>query len=109
MRFSATLCSGSVSRLLCHEHKSPRSESSRAFAFVLLCGCCLGLTACSGNDPDPNSEIGANPKLPEQSQYLLPPMHVASIIVWKEGETPVVPKDLQIKALATGLKHPRSV
>lgn len=69
----------------------------------------LTLTACSEKEPDPAEEVGANPKLPEQAQYLFPPMHVASIIGWKEGEKPVVPQGLQIKALATGLKHPRSV
>jgi glucose/arabinose dehydrogenase len=85
------------------------AQNPRTLSLALLCSCSLGLTACSGNDPDPNSEIGASPKLPEQSQYLLPPMHVASVVGWKEGETPVVPEGLQIKALATGLKHPRSV
>lgn len=84
-----------------------RSKNSRSLVLALLCSC--SLSACSGNEPDPNSEVGTDPKLPEQSQYLLPPMHVASIVGWKEGETPSVPKDLQIKAFATGLKHPRSV
>jgi glucose/arabinose dehydrogenase len=36
-------------------------------------------------------------------------MHLASVIGWKNGETPVVPQGLQIKALATGLAHPRSL
>jgi glucose/arabinose dehydrogenase len=80
-----------------------------ALAVILLCGSGALVTACSDNEPDPTNEIGPNPKLPEQSQYLVPPMHVASIIGWKEGETPKVADGLQIKALATGLKHPRSV
>lgn len=82
---------------------------SSALALVLLCGSGAFLAACSDNEPDPTSEIGPNPKLPAQSQYLMPPMHVASIVGWKEGETPKVADGLQIKALATGLKHPRSV
>ncbi|WP_025662095.1 sorbosone dehydrogenase family protein [Rhizobium sp. IBUN] len=78
-----------------------------AIGLALLCG--FTLTACSDNEPDPGSEIGANPKLPGQSQFLIPPMHVASIVGWKDGTTPIVPKELQIKAFATGLKHPRSI
>ncbi|WP_184400685.1 sorbosone dehydrogenase family protein [Rhizobium sp. BK650] len=78
-------------------------------AVILICGSGALLAACSENEPDPAGEIGPNPKLPEQSQYLIPPMHTASIIGWKEGETPKVADGLQIKALATGLKHPRSV
>ena len=81
---------------------------SGALALFLMCGSCV-LTACSDNEPNPTSEIGPGPKLPEQSQYLVPPMHVASVIGWKEGETPKVADGLQIKALATDLKHPRSV
>lgn len=34
-------------------------------------------------------------------------MHVAKAIGWKSGETPSVAKGLQIRAIATGLKHPR--
>ncbi|WP_222247890.1 PQQ-dependent sugar dehydrogenase [Rhizobium leguminosarum] len=89
--------------------RSLLSSKLRALAFSLLCGCSLGLTACSEDEADPSSEIGANPKLPAQSQYLLPPMHIASVVGWKENEMPVVPKGLQIKAFATGLKHPRAV
>jgi glucose/arabinose dehydrogenase len=76
---------------------------------ILLGAVALTLAACIESEPDPNDEIGANPKLPAQSQYLVPPVHYASIIGWKEGEKPVVAQGLQIKALATGLKHPRSV
>lgn len=84
-------------------------SGGRAVAVALLCGCGLILASCSDSEPVPDSEIGSNPKLPALKQYLLPPMHVASVVGWKENETPIVPKDLQIKALATGLKHPRSV
>jgi len=67
------------------------------------------LSACSGDEPDPGSEIGADPKLPEQSQYLIPPMHVAKVVGWKDGERPKVADGFKIQALASGLKHPRSV
>ena len=36
-------------------------------------------------------------------------MHVASVVGWKQGEKPTVADGLQIKALATGLQHPRSL
>ena len=39
----------------------------------------------------------------------MPPMHVASVVGWKPGEKPTVADGLQIKALATGLQHPRSL
>jgi len=78
-------------------------------AVVLLASTALLLAGCSGDEPDPGSEIGPNPKLPEQSQYLIPPMHVAKVVGWKDGETPKVASGLKIQALASGLKHPRSV
>jgi glucose/arabinose dehydrogenase len=69
----------------------------------------LALAACSdSNKPDP-VEIGPNPKLPDQSQYLVPPMHVAKVVGWKDGETPKVVDGLKIQAMMTDLKHPRSV
>jgi glucose/arabinose dehydrogenase len=59
-------------------------------------------------DPDPNTEIGPNPTLPAQNQYLTPPMHVAAVVGWKD-QKPTVADGLKITALATGLKHPRSL
>ena len=70
----------------------------------------LGLaSACSDDDFDPQTQIGADPKLPEQQQYLFPPMHIASVVGWKKDETPAVAPGLKITAFATGLQHPRSV
>ncbi|WP_316184933.1 MULTISPECIES: sorbosone dehydrogenase family protein [unclassified Bradyrhizobium] len=68
----------------------------------------LGLTACNEGG-DPNAEVGANVKLPALTQYLLPPMNVATVVGWKQGETPKVAPGLKIEALATGLQHPRSL
>jgi len=67
------------------------------------------LAACSDKDPDPSGGIGPKPDLPEQSQYLFPPMHLAKIVGWKSNETPSVASGLKIQALAQGLQHPRSV
>ena len=69
----------------------------------------LTLAACSDDSFDVQSQIGANPNLPEPQQYLFPPMHLASVVGWKDGETPIVPKGLKIEALTTGLQHPRSL
>lgn len=69
----------------------------------------FGAAACSDNEPDPTDQVGANPTLPEPIQYLVPPMHVASVIGWKQEERPTVAKGLQIQAFAKGLKHPRSL
>jgi glucose/arabinose dehydrogenase len=68
----------------------------------------LALAACDDNSFDPQTQIGPNPKLPEPQQYLFPPMHLASVVGWKEGEKPSVAQGLKIEALATGLEHPRS-
>jgi glucose/arabinose dehydrogenase len=36
-------------------------------------------------------------------------MHIASVVGWKQGETPSVAAGLQIKAMARDLQHPRSI
>lgn len=82
---------------------------ARSLGYGLLCGALLCLTGCSDGSGDPNAEIGVNPKLPALQQYLFPPMHIARVVGWKKDETPSVAKGLQVKALATGLEHPRSL
>ena len=47
--------------------------------------------------------------LPPPQQYLLPPMRLARVVGWKQGETPTVALGLKIEPLAEGLEHPRSV
>jgi glucose/arabinose dehydrogenase len=69
----------------------------------------LAVAACGPQPGDPHRQIGPNPYLPPIHQYLLPPMHVAKIVGWGPGEAPVAAAGLQVKALATGLKNPRSV
>jgi glucose/arabinose dehydrogenase len=77
---------------------------------ALACATALTLAACSEEPPfDVASQIGPNPNLPPLQQYLFPPMHVAPVVGWKDGEKPIVPDGLKIEALATGLQHPRSV
>jgi len=69
----------------------------------------LGLAGCNDQGGDPKAQIGPHPNLPEQTQYLIPPMHIAKVVGWKQGETPIVAPGLKIEALATGLQHPRSL
>ena len=82
-----------------------RAPSIAASSFALAAAALL--SGC-GSDPAPAAtQVGANPPLPDQHQYLLPPMKVAPASTWAAGETPSVPAGLKITALATGLKHPR--
>jgi len=82
---------------------------SRARLFALLAGGALTLAGCSASGGNPADQIGANPKLPDQQQYLLPPMHVAAAAPWRQGEAPTAAPGLKATAFATGLMHPRSV
>jgi glucose/arabinose dehydrogenase len=69
----------------------------------------LALAGCGPAPIDPQSQVGPNPSLPPIHQYLLPPMRMAKVIGWQPGQAPTVAPGLQIKALAAGLKNPRSV
>ena len=69
----------------------------------------FALGAASPDDFDVKTQIGPHPFLPEPQQYLFPPMHLATVVGWKDGETPQVAGGLHVAALATGLEHPRSV
>ncbi|MBV9561996.1 MAG: sorbosone dehydrogenase family protein [Bradyrhizobium sp.] len=81
----------------------------RLAGFVLLSGALLSLAGCNDGSGDPKAQFGANPNLPPQQQYLFPPIHIARVVGWKQGETPTVAPGLKIQALATGLQHPRSL
>lgn len=87
------------------------SLSVKRLGLALVCSSALTLAACSdsGSSFDPESQIGPNPNLPEPKQYLFPPMRLASVVGWKDGEKPTVANGLKIEALATGLEHPRSL
>ncbi|HWE45741.1 MAG TPA: sorbosone dehydrogenase family protein [Caulobacteraceae bacterium] len=67
------------------------------------------LSACGPKPMDPSRQIGANPYLPAIHQYLFPPMRLAKNVPWRPGEAPKVAPGLAIKALAMGLKNPRSL
>ena len=50
------------------------------------------LSGCNEAAPDPKAQVGEKPDLPALQQYLIPPMHVASVVGWKSGQKPSVPR-----------------
>jgi glucose/arabinose dehydrogenase len=84
-------------------------RSGRIAALTLACVSTLALTARGADSFDPMTQVGPNPVLPEPQEYLFPPMHLAKVVGWKEGETPTVAPGLKIEALAQNLEHPRSL
>jgi len=84
-------------------------NSHSLFVVPLLGVAALNLSGCGPDPVDPQKQIGANPYLPEIHQYLIPPMHVANVVRWNDGEKPKVADGLKIEALATDLKNPRSL
>ncbi len=83
-----------------------------AIAVLVFFGAVGSVFAFSGTDDtsaDPSKQIGHDPVLPGAHNYLLPPMHIAPVARWTKGETPSVPAGLTVEALATDLKHPRSI
>lgn len=75
---------------------------------VIVASAAFGLAACDQAAGDPGKQVGANPVLPAPQEYLLPPMNIAGHSAWGD-ETPRVPAGLQVKALASHLKNPRSL
>jgi glucose/arabinose dehydrogenase len=75
---------------------------------LTVCLSALMLAGCGSKPADPSTQIGSNPTLPEQQQYLLPPMHIAPVAKWGNA-MPTVSSGLQVQAMATGLSHPRSI
>src|ERR1700759_3106147 len=91
-----------------------RSFSTHGCRRALLATTCIAcaamtLPARGADDFDPMSQVGPNPVLPEPEQYLFPPMHLAKVVGWKDGETPTVAPGLKIEPLAQNLQHPRSL
>jgi glucose/arabinose dehydrogenase len=79
-------------------------------AVLALAGASTFALAARGADNfDPMSQVGPNPVLPEPQEYLFPPMHLAKVVGWKQGEAPTVAPGLKIEALAHDLQHPRSI
>ncbi|WP_343611738.1 sorbosone dehydrogenase family protein [Novosphingobium sp.] len=79
----------------------------RALPFAALT-VLLALAACDGPAASPDAQTGPNPQLPDQQQYLMPPMKVGKVVPWGNS-MPTPAPGLQVQALATGLEHPRQV
>jgi glucose/arabinose dehydrogenase len=87
----------------------PKSATSaKVLSGAMLALATLTLAGCDDDAFDPRTQVGANPVLPAQQQYLLPPMKVAKVASWGK-DVPTVAAGLEVHALATGLVHPRSV
>jgi glucose/arabinose dehydrogenase len=83
---------------------------SRILILTLLASAAVALSGCGDDGAfDTSEQIGSNPKLPEIHQYLLPPMHIASVVGWKGDEKPTVASGLKVDAIARELQHPRSI
>src|SRR4029079_16664107 len=80
----------------------------RFATLAVVAAATLGLASCDDVGGDPARQIGAHPFLPALQQYLLPPIRIARPVPWGD-ETPKVPEGLQIRAVATGFTHPRSL
>ena len=81
----------------------------QAARFLGICATAWALAGCGESSFDRESQIGPDPKLPEPQQYLLPPVHIASVVGWKDDEKPTVATGLKVEAFAKGLEHPRSL
>ena len=84
-------------------------RTGRIAVLALLCASTAALPARGADTFDPMSQVGPNPVLPPPQQYLLPPMRLARVVGWKQGETPTVAPGLKIESLEQGLEHPRSL
>ncbi len=85
------------------------TSAVKALSMAVIATSALAFAADAEQPFDIQSQIGPNPVLPDIQQYLFPPMHLASVVGWKNGETPTVSPGLKIEPLATGLQHPRSL
>jgi glucose/arabinose dehydrogenase len=77
-------------------------------AGVIVAVAGLGLAGCDDTGGDPKVQIGAHPVLPALQQYLLPPIRIATPVPWG-NDVPQVAAGLQVRALAKGFEHPRSL
>ncbi len=85
-------------------------STPHTLSMALCAAFVLAPLAASAEEPfDIQSQIGPNPVLPDIQQYLFPPMHLSSVVGWKNGEKPTVAAGLKIEALAADLQHPRSL
>ena len=80
----------------------------RALALLLIATLTTTLAACGQGGVDEAKQYGFNPKLPEPTQYLFPPMGIALPSGWGDA-MPTVPPGFVIQTFAKGLNSPRNV
>ncbi|MEP6587720.1 MAG: sorbosone dehydrogenase family protein [Polaromonas sp.] len=84
----------------------PKRCGTAALCLVLF----GGLAACGDMALlPPEAGMGSNPILPPPKSSLIPTVNVAPAQGWPEGVMPAAMAGLSVKALATGLDHPRWV
>jgi glucose/arabinose dehydrogenase len=66
----------------------------------------LLLSACGSDEQDTAELYGPDPKLPAPERGLLPSMKIAEPVLWAD-QTPTVPENFTVTAIATDLKIPR--
>jgi glucose/arabinose dehydrogenase len=66
------------------------------------------LAACGDSAKLPEqASVGEKPPIPEPDKSLIPTVNIATAKGWPKGETPTAAAGLAVKALASGLDHPR--
>ncbi|EUB98330.1 hypothetical protein PMI07_006644 [Rhizobium sp. CF080] len=84
------------------------SQFLGASVLSIAVGVGLAAYAQSGNF-DISQQIGPNPVLPDPAPSLFPDLKVAKVVGWKDGEMPVAPDGLTVKAYAKDFANPRTV
>src|SRR4051812_6878458 len=67
------------------------------------------LVGCESAKLPVESTTGTSPQLVKPNDTLIPTVHVAPAVGWKNGEKPVAADGYAVNAFATGLDHPRYV
>ncbi|MEP6483501.1 MAG: sorbosone dehydrogenase family protein [Rudaea sp.] len=83
-------------------------DSLRRIAYVLMIA--AAISGCSEKAQlDAAQQSGSGPSLPDQRNFLVPPMQVPDFAGWKDGQTPKVAAGMHIEKIAGDLKHPRQL
>lgn len=91
---------------------SPRPQPTHSFGLIVFVtvGLTLPVPAYGHSEKGaPPETFGAQPKLPQPEQSMLPVINWARAEGWPGGATPRAAQGLSVKAFARGLKHPRWV